>query len=120
MSDTCTCGNPGNLYDDDVFHRWDGNPCFHMTCPECGGKVERIHTCHTWGWRPNEEGKMVGGMSCIGCCSAMHYYCTERYEEVSPCRWEYTAGMNPNNPKAAENEKRKPAWLEGLEEDGIW
>ena len=46
-------------------------------------------------------------MSCLPCDSAVDFYCVE-----DGCRWFYTHGLNPRNPRAAENETHRPRWLE--------
>lgn len=48
-------------------------------------------------------------MSCMGCGSAMHYYCAR----VDDCGWSYDHGLNPGNPHAAVNETNRPDWLPG-------
>lgn len=71
------------------------------TCPECGsGNLYAIDTCHTWGG--DESGK--GWMACMGCFTALRFCCEE-------CRWCYTWGLNPRNPRSARNDESRPAWL---------
>lgn len=73
-------------------------------CPDCGGVVYWYLTCHTW---PNTgPGGRVTYMSCLPCDSATHYSCYH-------CDWEYTAGLNPNNPRSAKNEEKRHGWAEG-------
>lgn len=46
------------------------------------------------------------------CDSAIEYLCAAQYDdEPGECEWRYTHGLNPRNPRAAENEKRRPPWL---------
>lgn len=66
-------------------------------CPEC--KSENLYwyyTCHTYGppW-----------MACISCDSAVMYSCLD-------CAWGYTDWLNSGNPRAEENKKHRPAWLD--------
>jgi hypothetical protein len=32
-------------------------------------------------------------------------------DDNSQCGWEYTHGLNPKNPRAADNERYRPQWL---------
>lgn len=85
-----------------------------LTCPACGGRVAWDYTCHTW---------MRGDrwLSCMGCDSAIGYFCAAWLEDDAKpphCSWEYDHGLNPDSPRAAENEARKPAWLDGHELHG--
>jgi len=73
-------------------------------CPACGAATDMMPTCHTWANR-RPDGSVVW-MACMGCDSAMDYYCT-----ADDCRWDYTHGLNPQNPRAADNATRKPGWL---------
>ena len=73
-------------------------------CPECGGETSSWPGCHTWPQRPDDGTEQW--MSCLPCDTAVDYYCTE-----DDCRWTYTAGLNPGNPRAAENERHRPPWL---------
>jgi hypothetical protein len=50
-------------------------------------------------------------MSHIWCDTATRHYCTA---EAWACGWEYTDGLNPSSPRAVENEKRRPGWLDGI------
>lgn len=77
-------------------------------------------TCHTYGG-VDSDGK-ERWWACQGCGSAVEYFCTcwleDEDDAPSPeiyaceCRWSYTHGLNPNNPRAANNEKYRPSWLE--------
>ena len=70
------------------------------TCPECGGRVEYDLTCHTYG-----QGDRF--YACMPCDSAVEYFCASQYDdEPGACKWRYTHGLNPRNPRAAQNEKR--------------
>lgn len=76
-----------------------------VCCPKCPGTatVYLIFSCHTW---PNSRGQW---MSCLnGCSSAGVLYCSNE-----DCDWDYTWGLNPRNPQAADNEKNRPLWLVG-------
>jgi hypothetical protein len=35
---------------------------------------------------------------------------------VDDCNWEFTHGLNPKNPRAVANEKKRPEWLP---DDGV-
>jgi hypothetical protein len=76
-------------------------------CPKCGDEVCIEFTCHTY---------ETGGTwwACQGCGSAHNLFCTAflRDDVVSECRWSYTIGLNPKNPRALDNEIQRPAWLE--------
>lgn len=45
-------------------------------------------------------------MACIGCDSAVEYFCT-----AADCRWSYIDGLNPRNPRSVENARKRPTWL---------
>ena len=75
-------------------------------CPRCGGQVAYDLDCHTW---QRSDGVW---MSCLGCASATYYTCL-----ADDCRWSYIAGLNPRNPRAAENESNKPPWDAPMHED---
>lgn len=72
-------------------------------CPRCGGKVESFGT---WPGYTKPDGT-IQWMACMGCSSAIEFICTEN------CGWSYTWGHNPNNPRFAHEEERRPSWLEG-------
>lgn len=75
-------------------------------CPRCGGADLAAHlTCHTWS-RQRDDGTEQW-MSCMGCGSAMHYYCAD----LDNCDWSYDHGLNPRNPRSARNEAARPDWL---------
>lgn len=82
-----------------------------VACPECGGKVAYDLTCHTYPTRRDDGTE--AWMACLPCDSAIEYVCTGQYNDENPgtCRWEYTHGLNPGNPRAAQNEAQRPAWL---------
>jgi len=69
-------------------------------CPLCGGSVSYDYTCHTY-----ESGGRW--MACLPCDSAIWYSCDE-----DDCKWDYTAGLNPRNPRSADNEARRPRWID--------
>lgn len=79
-----------------------------LHCPNCSKKVSGIDVCHTYG--SNEE----GWFGCMGCWSAFEYYCTgiEDDDNDDGCGWEYTWGLNPENPRAIKNilPVNKPEW----------
>lgn len=82
--------------------KWnDGNPW----CLSCD--VESISKV-TW-------------MACMPCDSATRYVCVAHdnnrcfsdcgeYNEHEGCGWTWTWGLNPGNPRAADNETRNPNW----------
>jgi hypothetical protein len=84
-----------------------------ISCPECGGKVAYDLACHTWPQRRDDGSD--AWMSCMGCDSAIEYFCTEWLRDLDPgtCGWRYTHGLNSRNPRSAANEAVRPAWLEG-------
>lgn len=65
-------------------------------------------TCHTYRG-PNDT-----WWSCQGCYSAIEYFCvgTNDDEIDDDCGWSYTHGLNPGNPRAAENARHCPPWLD--------
>jgi hypothetical protein len=67
-------------------------------CPRCNSEVNGFFDCHTW---PGHNGVW---MSCIGCSSAIHWYCME-------CDWSYTEGLSKGNPRSIENEENRPPWV---------
>lgn len=91
-----------------------------LACPKCGGPVHSYWTCHTWP-RTQEDGTQRW-MSCLPCDSAVRYYCIAHsdecqsdcwdYEDHVGCGWDWTKGLNPNNPRAEENEANNPHWGE--------
>ena len=84
------------------------------TCPECGGRVEYDLTCHTYG-----QGDRF--YACMPCDSAVEYFCASQYDdEPGACEWRYTHGLNPRNPRAAQNEKRRPPWIPEKQPCGEW
>lgn len=74
-------------------------------CPECGAAVYYDLTCHTWPKRRDDGSEQW--MSCLPCDSATEYVCTS-----VDCRWRYTLGLNPGNPRSAENEAGRPPWMD--------
>lgn len=89
-------------------------------CPRCHGPVEWDFTCHTYPgtWQGKET-----WMSCMPCDSATLYYCVAHNQERcwesceddgfhEGCGWRWTKGLNPNNPRAEENELNNPHWWE--------
>lgn len=70
------------------------------TCPDCGGPVYYDLDCHTWS---NSQGKWV---ACLPCDSAIRYEC-----QHGDCEWGYVDGLNPRNPRSADNARRRPDWL---------
>jgi hypothetical protein len=89
-------------------------------CPECGGIVKWDYACHTY---PSDRDGKVTWMACMPCDSATRYVCQahneERcdsdcmeWDEHEGCGWTWTWGLNPNNPRAADNETRNPRWGE--------
>jgi hypothetical protein len=81
-------------------------------CPRCGGKVYRDFACHTYPSR-TADGTPVW-MSCLPCDSAVLYACEKPRNE---CGWSYTNGLNPRNPRAAENEANRPDWMPAPDDD---
>lgn len=108
-------------------------------CPECGGKVLWDLACHTYPQtRDNGHGShsaneahpgtpcpepKVTWMACMPCDSATRYVCQAHNEdrcdsdcmewnEHEGCGWTWTYGLNPGNPRAADNETRNPLWGE--------
>jgi hypothetical protein len=83
------------------------------TCPECGREVVYDLTCHTYG----QGDKWY---ACLPCDSAVEYICAGQLDdEPTDCRWRYTHGLNPVNPRAIANEESRPPWLPG-ERSGDW
>lgn len=81
------------------------------SCPRCGGSVLYDLACHTYG----QGGKFY---ACMPCDSAIEYICAGQFDdEPTDCRWRYTHGLNPDNPRAAANEENRPPWLPGPYED---
>lgn len=86
---------------------------FERVCPECGGPVEFSWTCHTYP-RSRDDGTQQW-MSCMPCDSATRYYCValedpeDEYSDFG-CGWSWTRGLNPNNPRSAENDSKNPHW----------
>lgn len=87
-------------------------------CPECGGKVEWDFACHTY---PSERDGKVTWMACMPCDSATRYVCVSHdnnrcfsdcgeFNEHEGCGWTWTWGLNPDNPRAIDNETRNPQW----------
>jgi hypothetical protein len=74
-----------------------------LLCPRCGSPVDSMPTCHTWPRRRDDGTEQW--MSCLPCDSATDWYCTS-----DECRWGWTQGLNPRNPRAADNESRRPEW----------
>ena len=72
-------------------------------CPECWATVHYDFDCHTY-----QQGERW--VACLPCDSAIGYYCSRE-----DCEWHYTHGLNPGNPRSANNEQRRPAWLDGWE-----
>jgi len=72
-------------------------------CPKCGNSpVLVMLTCHTY----QQSGHWV---SCMPCSSAGVIFCNEE-----DCDWAgYYWGINPKNPRAANNENYRPEWLIG-------
>lgn len=81
-------------------------------CPKCEGYVQRSFTCHTHQSRLS-NGKDIW-VSCLTCDSAVQYAC-----EADGCDWYYVNGLNPKNPRAADNELRRPQWMP-LPENDPW
>lgn len=96
-------------------------------CPECSGPVEADLGCHTW---PRTVTRKDGTtfeqyMACMPCDSATIWSCETRWmdedelralgkklgRKVSVCEWSFTEGLNPGNPRTADNETRRPEWL---------
>lgn len=82
--------------------------------PDCDGEVGWDFTCHTYPTTHARKGAdpVVTWMSCLPCDSAIHYQCSRLYDG---CDWEYTDGLNPGNPRAVANAKRRPAWLDDFD-----
>lgn len=76
------------------------------TCPKC--KSEQIRykfTCHTWPTTNWVDGEWKETWkTCVPCDSAYLYFCLE-------CDWNFTWGLNPNNPRNAVNMLNKPEWV---------
>jgi hypothetical protein len=55
------------------------------------------------------------------CDSAVEYFCASQYDdEPGECEWRYTHGLNPRNPRSADNEKRRPPWIPEGQACGEW
>lgn len=81
-------------------------------CPGCGGPVDYMLTCHTYSQRVDDNGT-ERWMSCMPCDSAYYWYCDGTEEnDWDGCGWRWTEGLNPRNPRAAENEENNPHWEE--------
>lgn len=81
-------------------------------CPKCGAEVIYDLTCHTYG----HGGRFY---ACMPCDSAIEYICVRELDDAGECGWRYTHGLNPANPRAAENERHRPPWIpEGQGCDG--
>lgn len=88
-------------------------------CPDCGGPVSYDLACHTW---PQTQDERTTWMSCMLCDSATWWTCcahNERRCNYPPdcvegyhegCGWTWTQGLNPDNPRASDNETRNPHW----------
>lgn len=88
-------------------------------CPDCGGPVGSMGTCHTYGFK--EDG--TGGLACIGCWTAIYLYCLGDPEDDADegCGWSYTWGLNPKNPSSEGNDRCRPEWIPvGARWDGGW
>lgn len=74
-------------------------------CPKCESiDVVWDFACHTW---PNQRDSGTIFMSCFGCDSAREYICME-----DDCNWNYTHGLNPLNPRFADEQESKPNWVD--------
>lgn len=73
------------------------------TCPQCGGEVDHLLTCHTYSQRLEDGTERW--MSCLPCDSATDWYCLSE-----DCDWDWTCGLNPRNPRAEENATHAPPW----------
>lgn len=88
------------------------------TCPECSCPVIWDFGCRTY----SGERRWY---ACLQCDSAveLHCVCAHVDQPEHSCRWNYTWGLNPDNPRAAENEQRRPGWLkedyDGGRPDGL-
>lgn len=96
------------------------------SCPECGEIVEADLGCHTWPRTITREdgSRHEQWMSCMPCDSATIWSCETRWMDedelrllgkekghpIVPCDWTWTEGLNPGNPRYAENETRNPHW----------
>jgi hypothetical protein len=74
-----------------------------LACPECGGPVDVMLTCHTYPQRQADGTERW--MACMPCDSASDWYC-----ESDECNWSWTEGLNPRNPRAAANDASRPSW----------
>lgn len=85
-----------------IFAKDEYNSYIDEACPGCGSRPIWVgYGCHTY----QINGKWV---SCMNCGSAGDLYC-----ENEECNWGYEWGLNPDNPRAADNEKNRPEWLVG-------
>lgn len=74
-----------------------------VVCPVCGSPVVWDYTCHTY----QQGGRW---MACLPCDSAIVYSCAGD-PNGEGCGWSFDHGLNPGNPRAEANEKRRPPWL---------
>lgn len=75
-------------------------------CPRCGDTdLAAYYGCHTWSQLGDDGSERW--MSCLGCCSAIHYYC----KDIDVCKWSYDHGLNLHNPRSDRNEANRPVWL---------
>jgi hypothetical protein len=77
------------------------------SCPECGGPVEASPTCHTW---PQTFDGKTTWMVCLPCDSATAWDCDADVNDGMGCGWSWTQGLNPRNPRAADNDAKRPSW----------
>ena len=117
------CGGPVDSYLTCHTYSRRESPCYSSTpghtfkwnfdlgvewCLTCDKEVEYTKT--TW-------------MSCMPCDSATKYYCIGHsdehcsprcweYEDHDGCGWDWTKGLNPGNPRSAENDLKDPHWNE--------
>jgi len=87
-------------------------------CPQCGAPVVYNLTCHTYGGT-DADGR-ERWWACMPCDSAVEYICVRELDDDGECGWRYTHGLNPKNPRAAANERRRPAWIPEGQECGEW
>jgi len=69
-----------------------------VLCHLCNSAVSWVPSCHTYK-------RFDTWMSCVLCDSAVLWSCES-------CDWSYTEGLNKNNPRSEDNEKKRPPWID--------
>jgi hypothetical protein len=93
-------------------------PATIPVCPECGAEVVYDLTCHTYSVK--RDNGTEAWVACMPCDSAVGYICVRELDDDGECGWRYTHGLNPRNPRAAENEQRRPSWISQGQPCGEW